>query len=65
MNIILIPAGVVLIVAGLVVLPLVAYVMLETHPPRSLRRLILSLGAITVNFATMAGGVGLIWLALK
>lgn len=64
MNIILVSVGLVLAVAGVVVFPGVAHVMLETHPPTPPQTPDTQPGAITVNFATMAARAGLIWLAL-
>lgn len=63
MTTLLFAVGTALAIAGLVVFPVAAHVMLEGQSPRSWKRLGLSLVAILVNFGSVILGVTLVWIA--
>lgn len=63
MTTLLIAIGVALSLAGVLVFPVAAHVMLEALSPRSLKRLGLSLLATLVNCGSTVLGVALIWTA--
>lgn len=65
MSTLLLPVGVILVLAGLLIIPITVHTMLETHAPRPMKRLAFSLMASAVNLGSVLAGIALIWSSMK
>lgn len=61
MSALLLAVGVILLIAGLLILPVAAHAALEAREPRPLKRLAFSLLASAVNLGSVLAGAALIW----